>query len=176
MRKLLLSALFIGSLFAQDIDVTNSFVQFKVRNMGVRDVVGTITGMQGTVKFDKQNPDSSYFDVTVDVNTIDTKIAKRDNHLKNEDFFEVQKWPTIRFESKRIAKQEKIYGVFGYLTIKDVTREIFVPFQVEETDDTITFKGGDKINRLDYNVGENFNTFKAANEIYVEVTCVVNKD
>jgi len=175
MKKLFLLLFLISSIFAQSIDTDKSYVQFGVRIMGVRDVVGTISDMQGTVKFDEQNPDSSYFDVTVDVNSINTENAKRDKHLKNEDFFETDKWPTIHFKSEKINKQEILYGVIGFLTIKDVTKKVFVPFRIEETDDTITLIGGEIINRLDFNVGEGSDTFKIANEIAVEVVCLINK-
>ena len=174
--KKYLSIILLGSfILAQNIVETESYAQFKVRNMGVRDVYGTITGMQGIVDFRTQNPDSAYFEVTIAVNTIDTENPKRDAHLKNEDFFETDKWPTIHFKSKKISKQDELYGVFGYLTIKDVTREVFVPFSVEETKDQIIFKGGETINRLDYNVGVEFDTFKIGNKIDVDVICVFNK-
>jgi polyisoprenoid-binding protein YceI len=143
--------------------------------MGVRDVTGTITDMQGIVKFDAENPDSSYFDVTVRVNTINTDNKKRDAHLKNEDFFETDKWPTLRFKSKRIVKQDEIFGTYGSLTIKNVTKDVFVPFRIEETEKTITFMGDNIVNRLDYNVGEGTDTFKVGIEINVEVICVLNK-
>ncbi len=175
MKKLILTFFILSVIFGQSIDTDNSHVKFSVRNMGVRDVHGTITGMQGIVDFNTQNPDSAYFEVTIAVNTIDTENPKRDAHLKNEDFFEIDKWPTIHFKSKKMNKQDELYGLFGYLTIKDVTREVFVPFSIEETKDQIIFKGGETINRLNYNVGVDFDTFKIGNEIDVEVICIVNK-
>jgi len=176
LKKLILLVLFISSLFSQTIDVDKSFVKYKVRNMGVRKVYGTITGMNGTVKFDSAQPDSAIFDVTVDLNTINTDDKKRDAHLKNEDFFKTDKWPTIRFKSKMIHKQEDIYSVIGDLTIKDVTKEVQVPFKIDENDKTIIFTGGDVVNRLDYNVGIDSNKLMIGFEINVEVVCVVNKD
>ncbi|MFC1784657.1 YceI family protein [Candidatus Neomarinimicrobiota bacterium] len=175
MKKLILLIFFISSLFGQTIDIDKSFVKFKVRNMGIRNVYGTITGMSGTVNFDIQNLDSAIFDVAVKVNTIDTNSKKRDAHLKNEDFFKTDKWPTIRFKSKTIHKQEDIYSVIGDLTIKDVTKEIQVPFKIDENDKTIIFTGGDVVNRLDYNVGLDYNNFKISTEISVEVVCIINK-
>lgn len=175
MRKYIIIGILLSIVIGQTIDQEKSYIQFKVRNMGVRDVYGTIKGMQGKVEFNTKKAESATFDVTIDVNTIDTENPKRDAHLKNEDFFETNKWPTISFKSKKIIKQDNMYGVFGNLTIKDVSRDVFVPFIVEETKDHLLFKGGKTINRLDYNVGEDFDTFKAANEIEVEVICVVNK-
>lgn len=144
--------------------------------MGIRYVHGTITDVQGTVKFDSQNPDSSYFDVTVDVNTINTENNKRDDHLKSEDFFETDKWSTINFRSLQITDQDSVYSVTGNLTIKDVTKRIVVPFTIIETDSTITFAGSGVVNRLDYNVGIDYNDFKIGYEINLDIVCVVNKD
>jgi polyisoprenoid-binding protein YceI len=175
MKRVLLLSFLLTYLFGQTIDADRSYVKFKVRNMGIRDVSGTITGMQGTVKFDTAQPDSAQFDVTVDLKTINTKNTKRDKHLNTEDFFETNKWPTIRFKSKRIAKQGEVFGVFGSLIIKDVTKEIFVPFKIEETNKTIKFTGGNIVNRLDYNVGVDYNNFKIGFEINVQVVCTINK-
>jgi len=176
MRKLLFIAVLFGLLIGQSIDADKSFVKFSVRNMGVRDVVGTITDMKGTVKFDFSNLDSSYFDVMVNVNTINTNNEKRDKHLRNEDFFETETWPNIQFKSKKIVRQDNLLGVAGYLTIKDVTKEVYVPFVVEESESTLTFKGGETISRLEYNVGVDTDTFKIGDEINVEVICVTIKN
>lgn len=175
MKKLILLALLISSLFSQTIDKDKSYVKFKVRNMGIRDVRGTITDMQGTVKFDSQNLDSAIFDVSVDLNTINTADEKRDAHLKNEDFFEIEKWTTINFRSLQITEQDSFYSVTGNLMIKDVTKGVTVPFSIIETDSTITFIGSGIVNRIDYNVGVNYNNFKIGYGISLDIVCVVNK-
>lgn len=176
MKKLLFLTIFFSSLFAQTIDADKSFVKFRVRNLGIRTVYGTITGMQGAVKFNTQNLDSSYFDVTVDVNTINTAEEKRDAHLKNEDFFETDQWPTINFKSFQITDHDSVYSVTGDLTIKDVTKQVVVPFLIIETDSTITFSGSAVVDRLAYNVGIDYNNFKIGYNVNVEIICVVNKD
>lgn len=172
---ILLLTILISSVFGQTIDADKSFVKFKVRNMSIRDVHGTIIDMQGTVKFDSQNLDSAIFDVSVDLNTINTADEKRDAHLKNEDFFEIEKWSTINFRSLQITEQDSVYSVTGNLTIKDVTKQVVVPFSIIETDSTITFTGGEIVNRIDYNVGVNYNNFKIGYAISLNIVCVVNK-
>ena len=176
MKKILLLSFLLTSMFGQTIDSDKSYVKFKVRNMGIRDVEGKITDMQGTVKFDSAQPDSAIFDVSLNVNTIDTNDKKRDAHLINEDFFETDKWPIIRFKSKSIKQRNDYYLVIGDLTIKHVTKEVQVPFNIAENDETITFSGGEVVNRIDYNVGVDYNNFKIGIELLVDVVCVVNKD
>ena len=175
MKKILLLSILITALFGQTIDTDKSYVKFKVRNMGIRNVYGTITGMQGTVKFDTEQPDLAIFDVTVNVNTINTESPKRDAHLKNEDFFETDKWSTINFKSLQVTDQDSVYSVIGELSIKNVTKKVVVPFSILETDSTITFTGGEIVNRLDYSVGIDYNNFKIGHELSVEVVCVVKK-
>lgn len=143
--------------------------------MGIWDVSGTITNMQGIINFDKANLNSSVFDVTVTVNTINTKSEKRDTHLKKEDFFETDKWPTIRFKSTKITDQDSVFTVIGNLTIKDITKQLVVPFTIIETDSTLTFSGSHVINRIDYNVGVDYNSFMIKDEITVNVICVIKK-
>ena len=176
MKKIILLSFLLTSLFAQTIDVDKSYVKFSVRNMGIRDVTGTITDMQGNVDYNANQLDSSYFDVTVNVNTINTNDKKRDAHLKNEDFFETDKWQTINFKSLQITDQDSVYSVIGDLTIKDVTKKVNVPFNIVETDSTITFIGGEIVNRIDYNVGVDYSNFKIGYDITIEVVCIVNKD
>ncbi len=176
MKKIILLSFLLTSLFAQTIDVDKSYVKFSVRNMGIRDVTGTITDMQGNVDYNANQLDSSYFDVTVNVNTINTNDKKRDAHLKNEDFFETDKSQTINFKSLQITDQDSVYSVIGDLTIKDVTKKVNVPFNIVETDSTITFIGGEIVNRIDYNVGVDYSNFKIGYDITIEVVCIVNKD
>lgn len=176
MKKLFLLSVLLTTLFGQTIDSDKSYVKFKVRNMGVRDVKGTITGMLGTVIFNSVQPDSAIFDVSVNVNTIDTNDKKRDAHLINEDFFETDKWPTIRFKSLKITNQDSVYTVNGDLSIKNVTKKVNVSFKIIETDSTIKFIGSEIVNRIDYNVGVEYNNFKIGHELSVEVVCIVNKE
>ena len=169
-------SMLLTTLFAQTIDSDKSYVEFSVRNMGIRDVTGTITNMQGNVNLNTNQLDSSYFDVTVNINTINTNDKKRDARLKNEDFFETDIWQTINFKSLQITDQDSVYTVIGDLTIKDITKKVNVPFNIIETDSTITFIGGEIVNRIHYNVGVDYSNFKIGYDITIEVVCVVNKN
>src|SRR5690606_28340669 len=64
---------------------------------------GTLTGLKGTIDFDLANLANSRFDVTVDVNTIDTGLGLKDKHAKAENFLDVENYPTIRFASSTIT-------------------------------------------------------------------------
>lgn len=128
-RILIATVLTSASVFAApatyDIDASHSSAQFSVRHLMVSNVKGQFSKVTGTVQYDPQNVGASKIDASIDVSTIDTREPKRDGHLKSPDFFDVQKFPTMRFVSKRVmpASPGKL-KLLGDLTIHGVTREV----------------------------------------------------
>src|SRR5689334_19743157 len=102
---------------------SSSSVKFKVKNLGFN-VGGSFSGLQGSITFDPNNLPACKFDVTVDANTVNTGIDMRDNHLRNEDYFDVKNHPRIRIVSTRITPSTKSGTLyfFGNLTIKNTTK------------------------------------------------------
>lgn len=133
-----------------------STVKFKIKNFGFNNVTGSFKGIQGTIKFIPENLGASTFEVTVDAKTVNTGINLRDNHLRKEEYFDVKKYPAIRFVSVRITPSSKTgtLFMFGRLTIKNVTREVSFPFTALPQDGGYLFSGEVKINRIDFGVGE----------------------
>lgn len=163
-------------LNAQTIDNAKSKVTFEIDNMKVNTVEGSFGGMKGDVNFDNQSPEKSSFNVTIDVASINTGIDKRDKHLRSDDFFDVKKYPLIRFKSDTVTTSSGgRYATRGTLTIKGVSRKIGIPFVIREGKDMITFRGYININRLDYNVGEDVSTFTVDEDIKIMIFCAVNK-
>ncbi|MCH3884249.1 YceI family protein [Tenacibaculum aquimarinum] len=79
--------------------------------------------------------------------------GKLEGHLKNADFFDVEKYPTSKFVITSVAKGENALNVTGNLTIKDVTKSITIPATVSENEGAVTFKSEKfKINRADFNI------------------------
>ena len=131
---------------------SKSEVKFTIKNFGVN-TSGTLSGLTGTIQFDSTKFSSSSFNVTVDVNTINTGIDMRDNHLKKEDYFYAEKYPKISFTSTSIKPADKGYTISGQLTIKGVSKSVSFPFTAVKQDDGILFSGSFSINRKDFNVG-----------------------
>jgi polyisoprenoid-binding protein YceI len=147
---------FIG-VFAQKTLVPTdegSKIHFVIKNFGIN-TGGDLGGLKGTIKFDAQHPQVSNIDVTVQVNTIDTDNERRDKHLKNDDFFDAEKYPVIRISSTKIegTTTASTYMFTGKLTIKDVTKEIRFPFTAVPSGNGYLFEGEFSINRLEYHVG-----------------------
>jgi polyisoprenoid-binding protein YceI len=109
------------------IDKTHSEVTFQVRHL-VTKVRGRFTDFSGTVQFNPAQPDQSSVTFTINTASVDTGTPDRDAHLRTDDFFAVDKHPTISFVSSRVAKKsDERYDVTGMLTIRDVVKEITLP-------------------------------------------------
>ncbi|MFW6080296.1 MAG: YceI family protein [Desulfosalsimonas sp.] len=144
-----------------EIDKNHSNIYFDVDHTFVT-VRGLFEDYSGTVVFDPDDKEASSIDFTVKVDSINTNITKRDNHLRSEDFFAARKYPEMSFSSKEIRHEgDDQYTVKGDLTIKSVTEEVEVPFRffgmkdnpLEEGQKVAGFEAEFTINRLDYNVG-----------------------
>ena len=120
--------LFASSVFAQtstwNIDTAHSAAQFTVRHMGISNVNGNFTKTSGTVQLDEKDITKSSVEATIDVASIDTRVADRDNDLKSDHFFDVAKFPTMTFKSKKITKSGDKLSITGDLTMHSVTREV----------------------------------------------------
>jgi polyisoprenoid-binding protein YceI len=131
---------------------SKSEITFTIRNFGIN-TSGSLTGLKGTIKFNPSDLPSSSFNASADVNTINTGIDARDNHLKKEEYFNTEKFATINFVSTNITKNQSDYSVTGNLTIKGVTKSITFPFTVQTQDNGLLFNGSFSINRKDFGVG-----------------------
>jgi len=109
------------------IDPAHSTAHFVVRHMMITNVRGAFSNIQGTVVYDPADLASSQIDVSIDTATVNTHVDERDAHLKSPDFFDVEKFPKITFQSKRIERSgDDELKVLGDLSIHGVTREVFL--------------------------------------------------
>ncbi|MBJ6763572.1 YceI family protein [Myxococcaceae bacterium JPH2] len=108
-----------------NIDTTHTGIHFSVRHMVVAKVRGSFQQFSGTLNLDEANPTASSVVVDIQTSSVNTGVAQRDNHLRSADFFDVEKFPTMRFESTKVEKAGG-HGlrVTGKLTIRDITREV----------------------------------------------------
>jgi polyisoprenoid-binding protein YceI len=113
-----------------DLDASHTGAHFSVRHLMVSNVRGEIHVQSGSLTYDPAKPEAAKLDVTLDVKSIDTREAKRDEHLRSADFFDAEKFPTITFKSKSVKKNGKALSVTGDLTIHGVTKEAVL--EVEE--------------------------------------------
>ena len=107
------------------IDTVHSTFQFSIRQMKVSTVRGAFSGVTGEITFDPDDLSTASVQAEVDVSTVESHSAGRDNTLRGERFFEVDKYPTATFESKRVLPNaDGTFQVLGDLSFHGVTREV----------------------------------------------------
>lgn len=146
-----------------------SSVQFIIHNFGFK-VSGSLDAPQGDIHFNPDSLSNSFFRVTIKSESINTDNNTRDGHLREEEYFDVKKYPVISFVSGNIQKAGKNqYVVSGRLTIKKETKDIQIPFTVENSGKGLLFNGSFKMNRRDFGVGGGSTI---SNELTVEIKVV----
>ncbi|MBS2037487.1 YceI family protein [bacterium] len=119
-----------GELSTYTVDSTHSSVGFSIRHL-VGDVEGRFREFSGIIKYDPQNIQASSVQFAVRASSISTDNEERDQHLKGAEFFEVDKFPTLSFQSKAVKPRGAgKMDVFGMLTIKGVSKAVQVPCTV----------------------------------------------
>lgn len=113
-----------------DIDAKHSHIGFRVMHMGLAEVPGAFRDFSGTISYDAKDVSKSSVNFTAKVTSVDTGVAPRDNHLRNADFFEVEKYPDLTFKSTKVEKKGDKWEVSGDFTLKGVTKQITIPFTV----------------------------------------------
>lgn len=110
-----------------DLDKVHSSIGFSVRHLAISKVLGEFREYEGQAEFDPENLEKGSVDISIKTASIDTENQKRDDHLRNADFFDVEKFPEITFKSRKIIKGEgSNLKIVGDLTIKDVTKEVIL--------------------------------------------------
>lgn len=107
-----------------EIDPSHSSAGFSVRHMMIAKVHGAFSKLSGNLRLDRKDPAQSSVEAVIDASSIDTREPKRDEHLRSADFFDVQKFPSIRFKSKAVRQDGGDLQVVGDLTLHGVTREV----------------------------------------------------
>jgi len=108
-----------------NIDPNHSSIGFSARHMVFAKVRGRFARWSGTFRLDEEDLTRSAVEVEIDAASIDTGVADRDAHLRSPDFFDVARFPKLRFASKKVEKSgDGHYRISGDLTIRDVTRQV----------------------------------------------------
>jgi len=159
--SLLVGALSVGAA-EYNIDASHSDVQFKVKHMGISTVTGSFGEFSGSFNVDPKNVGATTGSAVIKVASVNTNNARRDGHLKGDDFFNVEQFPEMKFKSKAVRKinmKDSTAELVGDLTIRDVTKEIVLkvkgtgilardPWGMERA----AFTATGMINRFDYNL------------------------
>jgi polyisoprenoid-binding protein YceI len=116
------------------VDPAHSKVGFAVKHMGIATVRGEFTEFAGSLEIGEQ-PGQVHLHGTANAASVDTNEPQRDGHLRSADFFDVEQFPELKFESTSVEQlDEDTFRVTGNLTIHGVTNEIVLHAEVEGTD------------------------------------------
>lgn len=156
------------------LDTVHSSAVFKIQHMGVSNFYGRFNDIEGTYMIDASNPANSRFDVRVKTDSVDTKVKKRDDHLRSPDFFNAAEYPALSFKSIKVEKKGDNLSVTGDLTMHGVTKPITVDMKVFPAKQTQQgYKGGFEtmftVKRTDFGM----DTYVAEGGLGDEVTVIV---
>jgi polyisoprenoid-binding protein YceI len=144
-------------------------------------VKGKFTDYSITLNHDEKDVTKSSVSVTIKATSVDTGIERRDAHLRNPDFFDVEKYPEITFKSERIEKKGKQFIAHGPLTMHGVTKQIALPFTITGTfknpannKTSVGYAAKVVLNRRDYgiNYSRQDNPTFVGDDITVEIELV----
>jgi len=157
---LLVAASAAAEVETWNLDAAHSAAQFSVRHLGISTVRGAFTKLSGTLKYDPADPAKTSLEATIDTNSIDTRVEMRDKDLRSPNFFDVEKFPTLTFVSKRVEPAGAgNLRVTGDLTMHGVTKEVVLevegptpPIQDRRGNSHMGASATTKINRNDFGV------------------------
>jgi polyisoprenoid-binding protein YceI len=140
-------------------DPTHSVLGFKIKHLMISHVSGSFKNFKAEVETDGEDFSTSNVNLTAEMESISTNNDQRDAHLRNADFFEVEKYPKLKFRSTKLVKRDNdSFDLYGELTLKGVTKP--VKLQVEFNGVAKDPWGGEragflitgKINRADWGI------------------------
>jgi polyisoprenoid-binding protein YceI len=167
--------------FAQwTVDKGHSKVAFIVQHHGISEVDGYFKKYEATLTSIKPDLSDAGFEMTIETASITTDLDMRDNHLRSEDLFNVEKFSTMTFKSTSLKKKKKnLYVMVGNLTLRGVTKEITLDVTMngpvenpnkKANNSQVGIKAIGKIKRSDFNLGTKLITAFVSDEIQLRIT------
>jgi len=166
------------------IDPAHSAAQFAVKHLAISTVRGAFTSVKGTVQFDDKDIAKSSVDVTIDVNSVDTRQPDRDKDLRSDHFFDAEHFPAITFKSRRIEQVSPgKLKITGELTIHGITKEVGLdvdgptaPVKDPWGNQRMAINATTKINRQDFGVKWNATMDNGGVVVGDEVTITIDAE
>lgn len=164
------------------IDAGHSSVVFKVQHLGLSNFYGRFNQLAGKIVVDHDDPTRSEVEVEIEAASVDTNSDSRDGHLKSADFFDVEQFPVILFQSTRVTPTgEDTMTVKGYLELHGVRKEIEAELQALGTGEAMgAWRAGYEarftIQRTDFGMGYGADRGVLSDEVEVIVAIEATRD
>jgi polyisoprenoid-binding protein YceI len=163
------------------IDAAHTRLGFVARHAMVSKVRGAFKGFEGSFHLDAEDPTKSSVNLTIEVASVDTGVEQRDEHLRNNDFFDAPTYPQITFASTKIEPAgDQAFNVTGDLTIRGTTKSVTLQLELTGAakdpygNERVGFEGSTVINRKDF--GVNFNAVLEAGGVMVSEKITLELD
>ena len=146
-----------------NIDPAHTVAGFTVRHLMISNVTGVFEATKGTIEYTIGDPNTVKADVTIETKSVNTRIARRDDDLRSDNFFNAEKFPNITFKSKRVQNVKPgAFELVGDLTIRDVTKEVVLkvegptpPIKDPQGNRRVGAAASTTINRKEFNINYN---------------------
>jgi polyisoprenoid-binding protein YceI len=168
------------------LDPLHSDIEFKIKHLMISSVRGRFNSFRAGMTAESDDFSDAQLWCEIDVESIDTRISDRDVHLRSEDFFNIGKFPHIRFQSTSIEIKDGEYIVHGDFTIMDTTKPIVLKGAYNGSDvdhygqEKFGFELEGKIKRsdwfLDFNVAGGKNTLLIGNDVKIDISVQMVKE
>jgi len=168
---------FVGLFFMSTIvfaqNSTSTTVDFKIKNIGIY-VKGSFSEVAITSNFDKNDLKNSFVNAEIAIKSISTNNKKRDKHLLENDYFNVDSYKRMKLVSTKIEKvSTNNYKLTGTLTIKKTSKTVSIPLVIQENGEFLSIDADFDINRRDYEVGGS--SWVMSNTVKIKVKHTVKK-
>lgn len=159
------------------IDPAHSSAQFAVKHLAISTVRGAFTSVKGTVQFDDKDITKSSVDVSIDVNSVDTRVADRDKDLRSDHFFDAEHYPAITFKSKKVEQVSPgKLKITGDITIHGATKEVVLdvdgpsaPIKDPWGNQRMGINASAKISRKDFGIAPTYPAAMVGDEISITI-------
>lgn len=157
-------------------DKAHSRLGFVVTHLGISDIHGSFKNFEVNVSASKEDFSDAVFELTADVNSINTEVEMRDNHLRTPDFFNVAKYPAMTFKSTSLKAEGKSkFKLTGNLTLHGVTKPVTLDLLYRGTIEnpmskapTAGFQLTGTIKRSEFGIGEKFPAPMISDEVQIK--------
>ncbi|URK18343.1 YceI family protein [Thalassospira sp. GO-4] len=159
------------------VDASQSTIAFTGTQLGAG-FDGVFEDFTATIAFSPDDLAGSSVEVLIDIASVDTQNSDRDSQIVSSDWFDAAQWPTAKFETKSFSEIEPgRYQAVADLTIRDVTREVTLPFDLVITGDQAEAKGSVTIARTDFGVGQGqwADTSQVGDDVTINITIAASK-
>ena len=174
-KAILLIGVATLSVSAQDLKPSSkeSKISFTIKNLGIN-TTGYFREINGNIEFSPENPGASKFEIDIPTKSLDTDNNLRDKHLKGDQYFSIDKYPSIHFSSTKVsANGQGILQMEGNLSIKGVNKAIRFEFKSVRQGNGFLFSGSVPLNRRDFKVGGKSMTM--SDDLTVNLSVVATK-